>query len=149
MVDLVCCEKKLTKDEFKEFEQLFHQKIPEAFKLYYMNNNGGFPAEEDVEAGRWGLPVNGFNPIKYGRLPIDKLIFDLGDIVASDAELGIWEKLWFIPFAYDSGGNTIFISLRENDYGQIYIYAQDGNNIFNIMPSFEAFIQKLYKNENP
>lgn len=91
------------------------------------------------------MPVNGLNPIKYGNLTIEKLIEDMQEISTNDARHGTWGQEQFIPFAYDFGGNTLFISLRNDDFGFIYLYAQDGHNIIKIESSFSLFLKKLYK----
>jgi hypothetical protein len=145
MAELVHTEKPLTEDEYKDFERLFRQKIPPSFKANYMAHNGGFPAEEDVEAGRWGFDA-GFVPIKHGKLPIERLVEDIEDIEniePKDRKFGVWEKFSFVPFASDSGG-IVFISLRDDDYGHVYIYFCDGDNIFKICASFEEFRSRLY-----
>lgn len=145
MAELAHKEKALTEEEFRDFERIFSRQIPPSFKAHYMANNGGSPTEEDVESGQWGLPVHGFNPIKYGKLTIERLVEDIESIEPKDQRFGSWEKSSYVPFAYDEGGNTIFISLRDNDYGYVYIYASDGRNIKNIAPSFEQFVARLYQ----
>jgi len=107
-----------------------------------MADNGGFPAEEDVESGQWGFQA-GFFPIKYGKLSIERLVEDIENIEPEDRRFGTWEKFSFVPFASQVGG-IIFISLRDDDYGHVYIYFQDGDNIFKIYPSFEEFRRRLY-----
>ncbi|WP_365866966.1 SMI1/KNR4 family protein [Chryseobacterium sp.] len=79
--------------------------------------------------------MNGFNPIKYGRLPIEKIIEDykLSGI--------IFEKK--VPFAYDNGGNVFFIC----EDGKIYIieaeFLNDKNFIL-VSESFTDFINSFY-----
>ena len=143
MVDLIGSEKTVSELEFLDFESNFKSVLPAQFKTHYLKRNGGFPAEEDVESGRWGLPVNGFYSIKYGNLNIFDVIENAEEIIPSNSAYGTWSKGWFVPFAYDSGGNSIFISLREIDYGSVYIYAQDGDNLFKISESFGDFLIKL------
>lgn len=144
MVDLVHTEQSINESEFFDFERKFTRKIPDSFRRHYMFSNGGFPSETDVEAGKWGLPVNGFYSIKYGNMTIEKMVEYCEDITPGDEKFGPWKKFDFIPFAYDSGGNVIFMSLMDDDFGSIYLYAQDGENIFMISPSFEIFRSKLY-----
>nr|WP_244947279.1 SMI1/KNR4 family protein [Cronobacter turicensis] len=48
-----------------------------------------------------------------------------------------------MPFAYDNGGNSFFLSLKESDYGRVYLYAQDGDALFEIADSFDDFIRAL------
>jgi hypothetical protein len=54
MPGLAHTEKPLTDEDFTTFERLFRREIPLSFKSHYMADNGGFPSEEDVEAGKWG-----------------------------------------------------------------------------------------------
>lgn len=145
MVELVFPQKKLTEQDMNEFESIFPVTIPDSFKEHYLKINGGFVSEEDVEAELWGLPVNGFNSIKYGQLTIEELIENIHEIEPSDMQYGSWGPNRFLPFAYDFGGNTIFMSLRDSDLGEIYIYASDGNNIFHVDSSFSSFLKRLYK----
>jgi hypothetical protein len=144
MLELVHTEKLLTDEEFRTFEGLFRREIPPSFKGHYMADNGGFPSEEDVEDRKWGLPVNGFHPIKYGRGTIENVIDDVECIDPPDQKCGYWAKFSYIPFAYDAGGNIIFLSLNDTDYGNVYIYAPDGGNIKRVSSSFEDFRMRLY-----
>jgi len=138
-------EQPLTDEEFATFAGMFRRAIPESFRAHYLADNGGFPSEEDVEAGRWGLPVQGFVPVKYGRVPIERLVEDLERVAPHDQAVGVWVRYSYVPFAYDAGGNTIFLSLRDSDYGRVYIYAPDGGNIKEIAPSFAEFRRRLYQ----
>jgi len=142
MAELVDTEQALTEEDYRNFEQLFAREIPPSFRAHYMSFNGGSPTEEDVEAGRWGLPVHGFNSIKYGTLPIERLIEDIGAI---ELEIGSWAPYSYVPFAYDAGGSTVFLSLRDSDYGCVYICAHDGSGSFKLVAtSFEEFRERLY-----
>jgi hypothetical protein len=142
---LAYTEKPLIDEDFTTFERLFRREIPLSFKSHYLANNGGFPSEEDVEAGNWGLPVHGFNPIKYGNVTIERVVEDTETIDPKDEQFGSWAKYSYVPFAYDAGGNIVFLSLRDTDYGSVYIYAPDGGNIKKVSPSFEEFRTRLYQ----
>lgn len=144
MRDLVHTEHPLSEKEFDEFSQMFRRAIPDSFRRHYLHTNGGVPAEEEVESGKCGLPITGFIPIKYGRLPIEMLIKEIGNIVPDDSDIGPWQVYEYVPFASDQGGNSIFLSLLTKDYGKIYVWLQDGGNVFNILPSFDVFLEKLY-----
>ncbi|ELY5938609.1 SMI1/KNR4 family protein [Cronobacter malonaticus] len=145
MVELVDPERKISNIEWTEFAKSFPVALPESFKAHYLRINGGYLAEEDVEADRWGMPVGGFNPIKYGALPIETLINDIFSISPAESEYGPWHEKEFIPFAYDNGGNPFFLSLKATDYGHIYLYAQDGDALFEVAESFDDFIKALYR----
>jgi len=135
----------LTEAEYEEFERLFVRPPPPAFKAYYMRANGGYVSEEDAEADKFGLPVSGFDPIKYGKSPIEEGIESLADIEPN--EFGAWQKYEFIPFAYDSGDNIVFLSLREQDYESVYIFDMNVGTIAMVAPSFETFLSKLFKDD--
>lgn len=123
MVELVDAEKHIDENEFIEFAKVFTEPLPDAFKDHYLKINGGYLGEEDVEADRWGIPIGGFIPIKYGQLTIEELITDIDTISPAESEYGPWHVKAFVPFAYDNGGNVVFMSLKERDYGCIYLYA--------------------------
>jgi hypothetical protein len=71
----------------------------------------------------------------------------MGAIEPEDDKFGSWAPYSYVPFAYDAGSNIVFISLRDNDYGCVYIYAPDGGNIFFVASSFEEFRERLYTAE--
>jgi len=144
MVELVNCEKKITEEDYAEFEKNFSTELPQSLKGHYLRVNGGFLGEKDVEDDLWGLPVGGFNPIKYGNVTIEKIISDISTIRNIDTGEE-YKEGQYVPFAYDNGGHTIFISLKGSDYGCIYLYDCDGDGFFEISEGFEKFINKLYK----
>ena len=153
MPELAHAEKSLTDEEFTAFERLFHREIPLSFKRHYMADNGGSPSEEDVEAGKWGLPVHAFIPIKYGRLTIEELVECIGTIDPEDDKFGSWAQFSYVPFAHDAGANIIFLSLKDSDYGSVYItntlsHAPAGGSIYMISSSFEEFRARLYQPSN-
>lgn len=146
MVELVCPKKNITEEEYVEFSKLFKKSLPDSFAKHYLRINGGFLDEKDLENGLWGLPVGGFESIKYGNLPIEKLIEDIGDIIIPDENLEF--KQWcYVPFAHDQGGNIIFLSLVDTSYDKVFILALDGMNITELDYNFSGFIKKLYKRQ--
>ena len=145
MPEFTDTERPLTDEEFATFERLFHREIPLSFKRHYMADNGGAPSEEDVEAGKWGLPVHGFSPIKYGGLTIEEMVKRIKRVDPKDDEFGTWAEFSYVPFAYDCAGNTIFLSLRDSDYGSVYWFTFDGQCIQLIASSFEEFRARLYQ----
>ncbi|UJR62508.1 SMI1/KNR4 family protein [Dickeya zeae] len=145
MAEFISYQKELTTREWNDFESFFSVSIPDSFKSHYLRINGGFVSESDVEADMWGLPVNGFNPIKYGQVTIERLIEDMGEIKPADGQYGVWGYKQFVPFAYDFGGNVIFISLKDDDWGEVYLSASDGGGIIHVDKSFTSFLKRLYK----
>jgi hypothetical protein len=148
VAELVHTKQALTDKDYRNFEQLFAREIPSSFRAHFMLFNGGFLAEEDREAGHWGLPVLGFNPIKYGTLPIEQLIERVGNIEPKDRKFGSWDPGSYVPFAYDEGANPLFLSLRDSDYGCVYICSLDGGGaIKRVAPSFEEFLCCIISHE--
>ncbi|KDN10139.1 hypothetical protein GAPWKB30_1247 [Gilliamella apicola] len=48
-----------------------------------------------------------------------------------------------IPFAYDEGGNCFLLSLKNENYGEIYIWLMDEKELVLVSESFDSFINKL------
>jgi hypothetical protein len=112
-----------------------------------MSFNGGGPAQEDVEAGRWGLPVHGFDPIKYGRLPIERLIEDMGAIEPEDETFGSWAPGCYVPFAHDEGGSPPFLALRDTTLAAC-IYPPGMAATLRVARSFAEFCERLYREKS-
>ncbi|EMM5118694.1 hypothetical protein AFL46_03390 [Providencia stuartii] len=142
-IELVFPEKSLSNDELNQFELLFIAKLPEAFKRHYLTINGGFIGEDSNINSYFG----GFNPIKYGKLPIEKLIEDIGDLdVILNNKSVHYEQGSFIPFGYDNGGNTLLLSLKKDSYGEVYFHSYDG--LFQKECSnFESFLNDVFGND--
>ncbi|EBR8266260.1 SMI1/KNR4 family protein, partial [Salmonella enterica subsp. enterica serovar Durham] len=119
-------EKKLTHDEFYEFERYFSKKFPDSFRNFYLENNGGYLAES---AHPSPLLFSGFISIKYGKVPIEKTYQDLID--------DFLELKDMVPFADDEGGNCFLLSLRDKDYGKIYIWLMDEKELAFVSESFD------------
>jgi hypothetical protein len=138
----------ITEDEFRVFESRFTNKIPVSFKNHYLRDNGGYISEQDIEAGKRGLLYfDHFVPIKFAD-PIENSVKIIGDIIPKNSSaIGTWKKYEFVPFAINRAGGSIFISLRNNDYGSIYMCNKSRDSVSYIFPSFDEFIKKLYKIE--
>ena len=110
-------EQQLTKAEITAFEQQYEIELPETFKQHYLQYNGGYPPYEYLKGADHIFTINGFYPIKYGRLPIEKIIKDYKNSGIAFIDM--------IPFAYDNGGNIYLISIEINTYGYVYIIEVD------------------------
>ncbi|WP_172247197.1 SMI1/KNR4 family protein [Saccharibacillus endophyticus] len=85
---------------------------------------------------RQRMAFGGFNPVRYGTLPAEKLYRDL---LESFPELAGW-----FPFAYDQGGNCFLIDLDENrSPGSIRVWLMDGEELAEVTDSFDEFITVL------
>ncbi|EAX8474650.1 SMI1/KNR4 family protein [Salmonella enterica subsp. enterica serovar Kua] len=125
-------EKKLTSDELSEFSRYFDGKVPLSFINFYIKFNGGYPPDNDE--GNFFL-LGGFNSIKYGDLPVERIYSDLVDDFPDLKNM--------IPFAYDEGGNCFLLSLKDENHGYIYIWLMDEKELVFISESFDIFINKL------
>lgn len=125
-------EKKLTQDDFFEFEKYFGKKFPDGFRDFYLENNGGYLPESEHPAP---LLFSGFIPIKHGKVPIEKTYQDLTDDFIELKDM--------VPFADDEGGNCFLLSLRDKDYGKIYIWLMDEKELTFVSESFDEFINEL------
>jgi hypothetical protein len=147
MLQLIDTEHSITEKEFHIFESKFINKIPESFKNHYLRDNGGATSEADREADSWGLRIESFFSIKFGDVPIEETVESFGDLILDDpkqsSEFGMWKKYEFIPFAFSYGG-TIFISLRDIDYGFIYMCYPDPPSVGYLFPSFDVLIKEFY-----
>ena len=98
-------ENQLSISELKVFEYENGVLLPEDFINHYLVNNGGFPAFNYINGENEIFTIDGFLPIKYGRLSIEKILSDL-----KKQNILFESKL---PFANDSGGNLFFLFLNR------------------------------------
>lgn len=132
-------EQQLTITELITFENSFSRNIPIDFKEHYLKYNGGYPPYENLKGLQNIFTINGFYPIKYGRLPIEKIIKDY-----KNSGIEFIDK---IPFAYDNGGNIYLISIETNTYGYVYILEVDfleEKNYILVSKSFSDFLNSFY-----
>lgn len=131
---LLDSETKLTLVEIAVFNALFKHRLPSSFEVFYLANNGGYPRDND-EGNIFML--GGFNPIKYGELPIERLYQDLTESFGELRDM--------IPFAYDEGGNCFLLSLKGNDsFGKVFVFMMDEKELEEIADSFSEFIDELF-----
>ncbi|EDA2188095.1 SMI1/KNR4 family protein, partial [Salmonella enterica subsp. enterica serovar Montevideo] len=70
-----------------------------------------------------------------GDLPIENIYSDLIDVFSNLKKM--------VPFAYDEGGNCFLLSLRDKDYGKVYIWLMDEKELAFVSESFDEFINEL------
>ncbi len=128
------CEQALTEHDLDILEQQLGRRFPLAYRQHYLQYNGGYLSDEWME--QQGLRFGGFDSIRYGKYPAEQLYTDLLE--------GCPELEYLFPFAYDGGGNSFLISLREEpDYGNIYIWIMDTKDLLLVADSFEEFWHRL------
>ncbi|WP_172249570.1 SMI1/KNR4 family protein [Saccharibacillus deserti] len=128
------CEPPIGEPDFAELERRFGFEFPAAFKAHYLQFNGGYLPEAQMERQR--IAFGGFEPIRYGELPAERLYMDL---LESFPQLpGLF------PFAYDQGGSCFLIGLQPGMYRhRIYIFLMDGEELVPVEDSFERFMMLL------
>ncbi|WP_416467106.1 SMI1/KNR4 family protein [Pseudomonas sp. LFS044] len=135
MLDLEESESAIDIGDFSQIEYLAGGKLPPLFKKIYLKNNGGFPEATEVEGDEYVFSINGFNSIKFGNLPIEKL---MQEYASQDSIL-----VGCVPFAYDDGGNSFMLSLKREDAGVVYLWLQDEMRLERVCSSFDDFISSL------
>lgn len=132
MLDLEESESGIDIDDFSQIEHLAGGKLPPLFKKIYLKNNGGFPEATEVEGDEYVFSINGFNSIKFGNLPIEKL---MQEYASQDGNLE-----GYVPFAYDDGGNSFMPSLKKDEAGAVYLWLQDEMRLERVCSRFDDFI---------
>ncbi|MBN6151536.1 SMI1/KNR4 family protein [Xanthomonas sp. AmX2] len=122
----------LSVQELIEFQDGFGAQLPEAFRQFYLAHNGGDLSDSN---GDNDFLLGGFTPIKYGVAPVEVVYRNLVDSLPSLEGL--------VPFAYDCVGNSYLLSLRNDDYGKIYLYLMDEDELAFVCESFEEFMAEL------
>jgi cell wall assembly regulator SMI1 len=122
----------LSVQELNEFQEIFHVQLPTAFRQFYLKHNGGDLSDSNDDNDFF---LGGFTPIKYGDAPVETIYRDLTDDIPSLKQM--------IPFAYDRVGNSFLLSVKENDFGYIYIYLMDEEELAFVCESIEEFMSEL------
>jgi cell wall assembly regulator SMI1 len=122
----------LSVQELDEFQERFDAQLPAAFRQFYLQHNGGDLSEDN---GHNDLLLGGFTPIKYGIAPIETVYRDLTDSLPSLQGM--------IPFVYDDGGHSFLLSLKKDDYGKIYLYLMDEEELALVCECFDDFTAEL------
>ena len=125
-------QQKLTYEDIIDFNRLFNEKIPSSFLDFFHEFNGGdFPKVNNHNCEY----LSGFYSIKYGHSTITRIY---NELLIENPELQ-----FMIPFAYDHNLNSYLISLKEDDYGTIYLWSNEDQGIAHVSNSFDDFIQSF------
>ncbi|MBU3218119.1 SMI1/KNR4 family protein [Clostridium estertheticum] len=113
----------------KEFDIIF----PEKLSNFFLEYNGAEIWLCDVNKNDNSYEIAELVPIKYGRLPVEK-------ILKWDREDGIVEE-GMIPIASDRGGNIYYLSVKS---GNIVLYnADDIEKPICISSNFDELLENL------
>ena len=125
--------------DFAELERLAGGRLPQSFKKFYLKNNGGYVENKRLYGDEFVYSIHGFDSIKFGEPPIET---SYADFLENDESFS-----GLIPFAFDEGGNSYMLSVRPADYGVVYLWLQDGEELRKVFNSFDDFEKGLNFNE--
>ena len=131
-------EEKVTIQEVEQFESDHVFKLPNSYKQFLAQNNGGVPKEKIFWDGEIESGVFYFYPLKYGDTNALEHIIP----VLHDNEEKILPVTYF-PFARTAGGSIYAFSMESKNYGEVYIFHYDDSEPFKMANSFEEFINYL------
>lgn len=116
----------LTETDLNNLEAEIGYSLPENLKQFYLESNGGIPANAKYS---WGIdlvwPFHKFLPIKYGEMTIEKV---QNEQLFKNASFG-----HMLPIAVNKSDHLFCICLREEGYGSIYVW---DNSKFNKKSEF-------------
>ncbi|GKQ48667.1 SMI1/KNR4 family protein [Pseudomonas syringae pv. theae] len=121
--------------DFAELERLVGGKLPQSFKKFYLKNNGGYIDNKRLYGDEYVYSIHGFESIKEGNPGVEVSYLDF---VENDKLF-----LGLVPFAFDEGGNSYLLSVRPDDYGFIYLWLQEDDELKKIFDDFESFEKGL------
>lgn len=125
----------ITYQEISNFEKENNYNLPQSYKDFLVNNNGGVPKENIFWDGELETGISFFYPLKYGKNTVENVI---DNIVREDA----LPKHYF-PFASTGGSGVYTFSMINENLGEIYLFHFDGSEPMKIAKSFEDFINNL------
>jgi hypothetical protein len=136
MAQFLETEEKISELELTQFSEELELKLPEAYKLHILENNGGYPENEYFK----NIHVHYFYAIKKGEYPLEEKISNLKDVLPIN----------YFPFTSDEGGNQVCISLNEEDYGKVYFCPMDMGEVKPefLANSFTEFLEGLSEDDD-
>jgi hypothetical protein len=144
---------KLTLERLFEFEQKYRMRLPEDYRSFLLENNGGSPSPEIIDFIQHGDKqsdiVNNLYGIHNGEYwaSLDWHIKMLEDRVPAG----------FLPIGDDPGGNFYLIGVAGEHSGKVYFWDHENEaqlhdtepdleNMSFIANSFTEFLNKLHSN---
>lgn len=141
-----------------EFEEHFNLELPQDYRLFMIEHNGGRPEEDWVfdfiEAGSEGATSSVLCDFYF----IDRIDNDSLYSIASLYQFLVEEELIppsLLPIACDPGGNYLLLCVSERDYGKVCFGnheladSETGYYIMSLIAdSFTEFIESLYLDQS-
>lgn len=136
-VEFVNTGSQISQGDISEFENKYEVSLPQEYKDFLLQTNGGRPEPDFFPFSDDGFVVTWFYNLKNGKHLLE-LTLEL---------LWIAEQIvprTLIPIARDQGGDLVCISLNEEEYGKIYMWfgSTDSDPVF-LAESFTEFIDAL------
>lgn len=138
-----------SESEINDFEQKWNINLPENYKNFLLENNGGRPAEDLT------FPIKNDPPLNLGVINFFYGI-NAGEHNDLDKEMRVHEDRvpkGFVPIAGDPMGNEICLAVSGEHEGEVYFWeheeeAEDGEeptmqNMYLVANSFEEFLNNL------
>ena len=135
----------LTEAEYQNIITEYNLKLPNSYKEFILKNNGGYPNLELYESENEEFILDSFYALKRGyELMSDEVMSSLFAI-NSHQELENNIPNYLYPFANNINNHNFCLSMREEDFGSVYITYLDTrkNNITLVSNSFSEFINGL------
>ena len=126
----------LEERDLRAIKTTFGRSLPSEFRALYLSCNGGYPIGNRVAGPHFVFGINGFNPIRYGRLPIE--------ILHRDYVEAFPETAGYLPFAYDDGGNSFMLRMNGEPYGEVCLWLADEHRWESVSPTFAEFVACIY-----
>lgn len=120
------------------FNAYFGNKLPPAMLAFYRSANGGYLRGEDEDTDPTG--VASLIAVGDGRTCIENLHRDYIQGFPHLAE--------YVPFAEDNFGNCYVLSLRDEDYGHIYLHLLEDDELMLIEDSFEELMEGIEQRQH-
>jgi len=146
MVHFTETEQPLTSNDLAKVELAFGFSFPADFRDHYLRHNGGRPQKSLFKKDDTVFVVSEFLPIKYGNMLFEDCFRDL----KIEREV-LPEHL--VGFAVDPGGDYYCFSVRDNDYGSIWIYRGEHSDdperaVEYLAPSLTKFLESMEPDES-
>lgn len=133
----------LTEESLRVFESKVGRKLPESYRFFLLENNGGKWGNNIVDLGVDGeTTVHHIFGLHQGP--------DYSRLDQARERLSFKKRRDFLPIADDSFGNLFLISIKGLDAGSVYFCADDvylKNSLVKLADGFDAFFNGLMSKE--
>src|SRR6185503_770585 len=137
MIEMIRSFAKVADTQLAQFERHNALTMPESYRQFLLEHNGGRPRDGEFPIPGWGVTVvDFFFGIGTGNVyDLQKHLDDLADSASSE----------LIPIACDPGGKMIFLAVRGPHEGSVYFwdYEATESKPLLVAEEFGAFLNSL------